>query len=193
MISNHVDQTLFIPLNSISETHGPRKSMRGSSKKIDIPRTVYPWVGLEAILTVVDTNAENGVDSKVTTIPKGPDDKKGTEQPDLRSTPGNMQDFIEKLKCNSDKDKPDDVDMSESAKAHLTKLLTENPVLTTDFTDIPPSSGVEHEIREQPGSAPVCKRPYRMSPAELIELRKQLDLLLSKNMIRPSSSPKLTD
>jgi len=172
MISNHVDQTLFIPLNSISETHGPRKSMRGSSKKIDIPRTVYPWVGLEAILTVVDTNAENGVDSKVTTIPKGPDDKKGTEQPDLRSTPGNMQDFIEKLKSNSDKDKSDDVDMSK---------------------DIPPSSGVEHEIREQPGSTPVCKRPYRMSPAELIELRKQLDLLLSKNMIRPSSSPKLTD
>jgi hypothetical protein len=41
----------------------------------------------------------------------------------------------------------------------------------------------------QPGTTPISKRPYRMPPAELAELKKQLQELLDKGFIRPSTSP----
>ena len=41
-----------------------------------------------------------------------------------------------------------------------------------------------------PGTAPIAKRPYRMSVGELEELMKQLKELLDKQFIRPSSSPR---
>jgi hypothetical protein len=37
--------------------------------------------------------------------------------------------------------------------------------------------------------APISKRPYRMPLAELAELKKQLQELLDKGFIRPSTSP----
>jgi hypothetical protein len=44
-----------------------------------------------------------------------------------------------------------------------------------------------HEL--QPGTAPISKRPYRMPPTELAELKKQLQELLDKGFIHPSTSP----
>jgi hypothetical protein len=41
----------------------------------------------------------------------------------------------------------------------------------------------------QPGTAPISNRPYRMPPTELAELKKQLQELLDKGFIRPSTSP----
>jgi hypothetical protein len=41
----------------------------------------------------------------------------------------------------------------------------------------------------QPRTTPISKRPYRMPPAELAELKKQLQELLDKCFIRPSTSP----
>ncbi|GKV41417.1 hypothetical protein SLEP1_g48955 [Rubroshorea leprosula] len=40
-----------------------------------------------------------------------------------------------------------------------------------------------------PGTAPISQQPYRMAPAELIELKKQLQELLDKGFIRLSTSP----
>src|SRR3954467_4192302 len=40
-----------------------------------------------------------------------------------------------------------------------------------------------------PGTAPISRRPYRMDPHELAELKIQLEALLAKGFIRPSSSP----
>jgi hypothetical protein len=40
-----------------------------------------------------------------------------------------------------------------------------------------------------PGTAPISKRPYRMSVEELKELKKQLMELQEAGYIRPSSSP----
>ncbi|XP_074283271.1 uncharacterized protein LOC141607825 [Silene latifolia] len=48
---------------------------------------------------------------------------------------------------------------------------------------------VEFSIDLVPGSGPIAKAPYRMAPAELQELRKQLDEMIEKDFIRPSSSP----
>ncbi|KAL4346647.1 hypothetical protein GQ457_17G011550 [Hibiscus cannabinus] len=48
---------------------------------------------------------------------------------------------------------------------------------------------VEFEIETYPGSAPVSMAPYRMAPKELKELKVQLQELLDRGFIRPSSSP----
>lgn len=36
---------------------------------------------------------------------------------------------------------------------------------------------------------PVAKTPYRLAPAEMAELKKQLEDLMDKGFVRPSSSP----
>ncbi|GBG62047.1 hypothetical protein CBR_g28523 [Chara braunii] len=48
---------------------------------------------------------------------------------------------------------------------------------------------IQHRIEIEPGSRTPKGAVYRMSPKELEELRKQLDELLEKGWIRPSSSP----
>src|ERR1041385_2799311 len=40
-----------------------------------------------------------------------------------------------------------------------------------------------------PGTAPISRRPYKMAPRELAELKIQLEALLAKCFICPSSSP----
>ncbi|XP_073033805.1 uncharacterized protein [Primulina eburnea] len=52
-----------------------------------------------------------------------------------------------------------------------------------------PDREVEFEINLVPGAAPISKAPYRMAPAELKELKEQLQELLEKKQVRPSASP----
>jgi hypothetical protein len=47
---------------------------------------------------------------------------------------------------------------------------------------MPPDRDIEFAIELQPGTAPISKRPYRMPPAELAELKKQLQELLDKGL-----------
>ena len=54
---------------------------------------------------------------------------------------------------------------------------------------LPPEREVEFAIELERGTAPISKAPYRMAPAELAELKKQLEELLEKGYIRPSVSP----
>ena len=54
---------------------------------------------------------------------------------------------------------------------------------------LPPKRSVDHRIELEPGAAPPYKGIYRMSPAELDEMRKQLDDLQSAGFIQPSKSP----
>ena len=53
----------------------------------------------------------------------------------------------------------------------------------------PPTREVEFSIDLIPGVAPISKSPYRMAPAELQELKTQLQDLLKQGFIRPSTSP----
>ena len=62
-------------------------------------------------------------------------------------------------------------------------------VFPEDLPGIPPDREVEFVIELVPGTAPISRRPYRMAPNELVELKKQLGELLDKGFIRPSSSP----
>jgi hypothetical protein len=62
-------------------------------------------------------------------------------------------------------------------------------VFSDELPGMPPDRDIEFAIELQPGTAPISKRPYRMPPAELAELKKQLQELLDKGFIRPSTSP----
>ena len=62
-------------------------------------------------------------------------------------------------------------------------------VFPDELPGLPPSREVEFEIELTPGTTPVSMAPYRMAPAELKELKAQLQELLDKGFIRPSVSP----
>jgi hypothetical protein len=62
-------------------------------------------------------------------------------------------------------------------------------VFPDDLLGIPPDRDIEFVIELQPGTAPISKRAYCMPPKELVELKTQLQELLDKGFIRPSSSP----
>ena len=52
-----------------------------------------------------------------------------------------------------------------------------------------PNQEIEFEIELLPKTTPISKAFYRMAPAELKELKQQLQELLDKKFIRPSYSP----
>ncbi|XP_042968946.1 uncharacterized protein LOC122301604 [Carya illinoinensis] len=54
---------------------------------------------------------------------------------------------------------------------------------------LPPRREVDHQIEMEPGAKPPAKAPYRMSPPELEELRRQLKELLDAGFIQPSKAP----
>ena len=62
-------------------------------------------------------------------------------------------------------------------------------VFPDDIVGLPPEREVEFTIDLIPGTEPISIPPYRMAPAELRELKAQLEELLSKRFIRPSISP----
>ena len=62
-------------------------------------------------------------------------------------------------------------------------------VFLDDLPGMPPDRDIEFVIELQPGITPISKRPYRMPPKELAELKVQLQELLDKGFIRPSASP----
>jgi hypothetical protein len=62
-------------------------------------------------------------------------------------------------------------------------------VFPEDLLGLPPVRDVEFVIELKPSTAPISRRSYRMPPNELAELKTQLQDLLEKGFIRPSSSP----
>jgi hypothetical protein len=62
-------------------------------------------------------------------------------------------------------------------------------VFPEELPGMPPDREVEFVMDLLPGTAPISKRPYRMSLEELKELNKQLMELQEAGYIRPSSSP----
>jgi hypothetical protein len=62
-------------------------------------------------------------------------------------------------------------------------------VFPEDLPRLPPERDVEFVIELKPSIAPISRISYRMQPNELAELKTQLQDLLEKGFIRPSSSP----
>ena len=61
-------------------------------------------------------------------------------------------------------------------------------VFPDDISGLPPDRAIEFVIKLIPGTEPKSIPPYRMALAELKELKAQLEELLSKGFIRPSTS-----
>jgi hypothetical protein len=78
-------------------------------------------------------------------------------------------------------------------KHKLNAVLSKFPDVVPESDDIlpgyPPKRVVDHKIELKPGSVPPNKPAYRMSPAELAELKSHLTDLLDRGFIRPSTSP----
>jgi hypothetical protein len=73
---------------------------------------------------------------------------------------------------------------------HEIPVVCEYPdVFPEELPGMPPDRDVEFMIELQPSTAPISKRPYRMPPKELAELKTQIQELLDKGYICPSSSP----
>ncbi|VVA23916.1 PREDICTED: retrotransposon, partial [Prunus dulcis] len=62
-------------------------------------------------------------------------------------------------------------------------------VFPDDLPGLPPHREIEFTIELMPGTSPISQTPYRMAPAELKELKVQLQELVDKGFIRPSFSP----
>jgi hypothetical protein len=82
-----------------------------------------------------------------------------------------------------------------TAKPEAERTLEDIPV-ACDYPDVfaevvtglPPDREIEFTIDLIPGTQPIHKAPYRMAPAELKEIKKQLQELLDRGFIRPSVS-----
>jgi len=69
-------------------------------------------------------------------------------------------------------------------------VVNEYPkVFPDDLPGLPLERQVEFRIDLTPGVAPVARAPNRLAPTEMQELMKQLQELMGKGFIRPSSSP----
>ncbi|KAI3720372.1 hypothetical protein L6452_21288 [Arctium lappa] len=81
--------------------------------------------------------------------------------------------------------------------AKLEKKKLEEVEVVCDYPDIfldnlpglPQERQVEFHIDLIPGAAPIARAPYRLAPTEMQEMMTQLQELIEKGFIRPSSSP----
>ena len=88
---------------------------------------------------------------------------------------------------------PKNLDLHHTANAIQTPRI-EDILVVCEFRDVfpndlpvlPSDRDIEFKIELVPGTAPISRRPYRMPPNELAELRVQLQNLLEKGLIRPS-------
>ena len=91
---------------------------------------------------------------------------------------------------------PSDLVLPVAAHAEASPDLNPIPVVcefpdvfSKDLPGLPPDREVEFSIELEPGTAPISRRSYRMALRELAEMKKQLEELMEKGFIRPSSSP----
>ena len=78
----------------------------------------------------------------------------------------------------------------EGTRLEDISIIKEFPdVFPDDISGLPPDREVEFTIDLIPETEPISIPPYRMAPAEMRELKAQLEDLLSKGFIRPSISP----
>ena len=62
-------------------------------------------------------------------------------------------------------------------------------VFSDELQGLPPHRDVDFVIELHPGTSPISMTPHRMASIELQELKVQLQELLDKGFIRPSTSP----
>ncbi|GJZ38218.1 putative reverse transcriptase domain-containing protein [Tanacetum coccineum] len=84
-----------------------------------------------------------------------------------------------------------DIDVKSRRKVYPTEdaMSFSTEVFPEDLLRLSPTRQVEFQIDLVPGAAPVTRSPYILAPFEMQELSTQLQELVDKGFIRPSSSP----
>ncbi|WJX29984.1 hypothetical protein P8452_18571 [Trifolium repens] len=78
--------------------------------------------------------------------------------------------------------------MSDVKMEELRVVQQFQDVFPSEIPGFPPTREVEFFIDLHPGTGPISESPYRMAPAELVELKSQIEDLMEKGFIRPSVS-----
>ena len=85
---------------------------------------------------------------------------------------------------------PRSFDLQNLACAIQTMTLLDIPmvcafpdVFPDELPELPPNRDVEFKVELLPGTSPISRRPYRMPPNELAELKVQFQELLEKGLI----------
>ena len=82
------------------------------------------------------------------------------------------------------------IEKSDSPQIEFLQVVSEyRDVFPKDLPGLPPHRAVEFTIDVCPGTKPISIPAHRMAPAELKELKIQLQELQDKGFIRPSASP----
>ncbi|GJP38085.1 hypothetical protein CLOM_g22530 [Closterium sp. NIES-68] len=81
--------------------------------------------------------------------------------------------------------------LCEAVPPDLADLIRKYPEIFPDDlpAGLPPSRPEDHRIELEPGAQPTVQRQFRLSQPELEELQQQLDYLMTKGFIWPSTSP----
>ncbi|XP_075481157.1 uncharacterized protein LOC142521868 [Primulina tabacum] len=82
-----------------------------------------------------------------------------------------------------------DTEKVESTLSEIPVVNEFQDIFPDEIPEFPPSREIEFSIELNSGTTPISKKPYRMAPLELKELKEQLQELLNKGYIRPSVSP----
>ena len=70
-----------------------------------------------------------------------------------------------------------------ATEMNLVPVVCEFPdVFPDEWPGMPPDRELEFSIELLPGTAPIYKKYYRMPSSELVELKKQLDEMLQKDI-----------
>ncbi|WMV30758.1 hypothetical protein MTR67_024143 [Solanum verrucosum] len=88
------------------------------------------------------------------------------------------------LNCNTK-----DVEIETPSIGFIPVVFEFSEVFPNDLPGMPWNRDIDFCIDLEPGTYPISIPPYRMTPAELRELKAQIQELLDKGFIRPSASP----
>src|SRR6266542_3500935 len=96
----------------------------------------------------------------------------------------------QEVEYQSEIEAPDSIQLNQAQVAKGIRIVDEFPdVFPEELPGMPPDRDIEFVIELVPGTSPIYKRPYKMDANQLAELKEQLQELLDKGFIRPSSSP----
>ena len=79
--------------------------------------------------------------------------------------------------------------MSSSIQPEVPVVLSEFASVFAPVDGLPPQRACDHAIPLVAGAKPVYIRPYRYPPALKDEIERQVQDMLDKGLIQPSSSP----
>ncbi|WVZ90569.1 hypothetical protein U9M48_036860 [Paspalum notatum var. saurae] len=177
----------------VLDYNGGESSKRKRTDHMSLPRTFQrPWYDLGDSDDNLDYNAEvqGPIRQSQSYQPLGED---SWEEP---PTPVPTSEDLEVFTCLEIEFEPVQPTVIHRLHCLVTKTLEEVPVVCEypdvfpdELPGLLPDRAVEFAINLVPGTAPIAKAPYRMSGKEYDELKKQLDELLEKGLIRCSISP----